>query len=442
MGSGGSQACGGAKGAASRPLLAGYQRREPEETILHRVVQGNLESLLAQHPALPKYVADEFRHYLDCGILSRGFALLECCKCGKSTPIAFSCKTTTFCPSCLTRRMHATAADLVDRVLPVAPYRHWVLAFPAQLRYLLARDAALLARMRQIFLGSVRVWQRAKARALGVKDARTGAIAFTQRFSSRLLLYPHVHCLIPDGVFAVDEAGKVVFREVKPRQEDIEKIVARVVRKAAKVLARIDGDAIEPDALDQMRAQSQQGELPYHLASVEPIGEASGRMLANVDGYSLQAARHLHENDRKGLEFLLRYTLRPPLALERMSELPSGNILIRFKRPQGNGRAAMELTPMALMRRLASLVPPPGSHDTTYHGVFAAHARLRKHLVRPGRKDPESCSSHPGCEPEDGKLSMDPEPRDLLAGLDDRCVEQNPEEKYISWANLLKRVHG
>ena len=37
-----------------------------------------------------------------------------------------------------------------------------------------------------------------------------------------------------------------------------------------------------------------------------------------------------------------------------MSELPSGNILIRFKRPQGNGRAAMELTPMALMRRLAS----------------------------------------------------------------------------------------
>jgi hypothetical protein len=125
-----------------------------------------------------------------------------------------------------------------------------------------------------------------------------------------------------------------------------------------------------------------------------------------------------------------------------MSELPSGNILISFKRPLGNGRAAMELTPMALMRRLASLVPPPGSHDTTYHGVFAAHARLRKQLVRPGRADPESCSNHPGCAPEDGKLSMDPEPKDPLAGLDDRCVEENPEEKYISWAKLLKRVYG
>jgi len=125
-----------------------------------------------------------------------------------------------------------------------------------------------------------------------------------------------------------------------------------------------------------------------------------------------------------------------------MSELPSGNILIRFKRPQGNGRAAMELTPMALMRRLASLVPPPGSHDTTYHGVFAAHARLRKRLVRPGRSDPESCRSHPGCEPEDEKISMDPEPRDPLAGLDDRGVEESPEEQYISWAKLLKRVRG
>ena len=68
MGNGGAQACGGAQGAASRPLSAGYQRRAPEETLLYRVVQANLESLLAQHPALPKYVAEEFARYLSCGI--------------------------------------------------------------------------------------------------------------------------------------------------------------------------------------------------------------------------------------------------------------------------------------------------------------------------------------------------------------------------------------
>jgi len=126
--------------------------------------------------------------------------------------------------------MHASAADLVDRVLPVAPYRHWVLAFPAQLRYWLARDEALLSKLRSIFVRSVRAWQRAKARALGVKHARTGAIAFTQRFSSRLLLFPHVHCLIPDGVFALDLAGGLVFHELTPRRDDVEAIVSRLAR--------------------------------------------------------------------------------------------------------------------------------------------------------------------------------------------------------------------
>jgi len=182
------------------------------------VVRENLETFLAQARAadpegrgLPAYVEQEFRSYLDCGSLEKGYALLECDRCGKQEPVAFSCKTKTCCPSCLTRRMHAVAADLVDRVLPVAPYRHWVLSFPVELRFLLARDEKLLAKLREIFLRSVRAWQREKARTLGVKLARTGAIAFTQRFSSRLLLYPHIHCVIPDGVFAEDEAGKLVF---------------------------------------------------------------------------------------------------------------------------------------------------------------------------------------------------------------------------------------
>ena len=134
---------------------------------------------------MPGYVEQEFRRYLKCGILEEGYTLLECERCHKTVPVAFSCKTETFCPSCLTRRMHAVAADLVDRVLPHAPYRHWVLAFPIELRFHLARDAGLLQKLREIFLRSVRAWQRAQARKRGLEGARTGAIAFTQRFSSR-----------------------------------------------------------------------------------------------------------------------------------------------------------------------------------------------------------------------------------------------------------------
>jgi hypothetical protein len=65
------------------------------------------------------------------------------------------------------------------------------------------------------------------------------------------------------------------------------------------------------------------------------------------------------------------------------------------KRPLGNGVATIELTPMALLRRLASIVPPSGSHDTSYFGVFAAHSKWRRQLARPRRKDPEDCQTHP-----------------------------------------------
>jgi hypothetical protein len=91
--------------------------------------------------------------------------------------------------------MHAVSLDLVQRVLPEVPYRRCVLALPAEHRYLLARDEGLLGKVREILARSVQAWLRAKARSLGVRSALTGAVVFSQRFSSRLLAYPLCHCL-------------------------------------------------------------------------------------------------------------------------------------------------------------------------------------------------------------------------------------------------------
>ena len=62
--------------------------------------------------------AKELEAYLDCGLPCRGFARLRCGFCGESRIVAFSCKGRGFCPSCLGRRMCATAANLMERVLP------------------------------------------------------------------------------------------------------------------------------------------------------------------------------------------------------------------------------------------------------------------------------------------------------------------------------------
>jgi hypothetical protein len=72
----------------------------------------------------------ELDAYLDCGLLCRGFARLRCGSCRISRLVAFSCKGRGFGPFCLGRHMCATAANLVERVLPEVPLRQWVLTFP------------------------------------------------------------------------------------------------------------------------------------------------------------------------------------------------------------------------------------------------------------------------------------------------------------------------
>ena len=63
-----------------------YAPRHPEEGVLYRVIAEELETFLArqqerEHP-LPAFVEKEFRSFLDCGILERGFVRLRCESCG------------------------------------------------------------------------------------------------------------------------------------------------------------------------------------------------------------------------------------------------------------------------------------------------------------------------------------------------------------------------
>jgi hypothetical protein len=81
-----------------------YERREPENTPLYRIVSEHLETFLEEvrehhDKALPKYVEKELREFLDCGILVRGYVLAVCCECGRKLFVALSCKKRV-CPLC------------------------------------------------------------------------------------------------------------------------------------------------------------------------------------------------------------------------------------------------------------------------------------------------------------------------------------------------------
>ena len=99
------------------------------ETVLHHVVRTHLDRFLTETAAatdgagLPRFIAREFRDFLGCGQLERGFARVRCDACRFERLVPFSCKARAICPRCGGRRMAEQAAHLVDAVLPWVPVR-------------------------------------------------------------------------------------------------------------------------------------------------------------------------------------------------------------------------------------------------------------------------------------------------------------------------------
>ena len=377
--------------------------------MLHALVREHLETFLAdsrersaEGAGWPSFVENEFRRYLDCGILANGFARVHCGSCGDDMLVAFSCKRRGFCPSCNARRMHDTAAHLVDRVIPRVPVRQWVLSLPRWARFLLARDPALASRalavtLRAIFLG----YRRREGRR-----GRCGAITFVQRFGSALNLNVHFHCVVPDGVFLED--GEFV--AAPPRSdEEIHAVLARIVPRLKRLLEplRTSSNAA-PDSLDLEYAGSVRA-LPK--APADP--RLPQRRSAFIDGFSLHAGVHLHANDREGLEHLCCYGARGPLSLQRLSLTDDGRVCYAMKRPMRDGRTLLLLSPSEFLRKLATLVPPPRGHLVRFHGVFAPNASWRRTIV-PAPSPPAEAAA--------------PEP-----------APPKPPSR-IPWAELFKRV--
>ena len=433
-------------GAASRPARGLYRRRAPETTALHEVVRGHLDTLLEEARrrsdeghGYPAFVQREFARYLDCGQLPRGFARLRCPDCGFERLVAFSCKGR-ICPSCWARRAGDTAAHLVDRVLPRARYRQWVLTFPWQVRFLLAVDGKFLSEVLGVFLKTLFAWMRLRGRRAGIRMGEAGAVTFVQRFGGILNLNPHFHCAVPDGLFVEpadgDGTGPVEFHPLPPPTEAEFQAFARRVATRLGKLARRRLEEAENDP--RWKSPRRAAYLSSAWDALRAPGRAGGHddpdakpLCARIDGFSLHAARTVAPSDRTGLERLCRYGLRAPFSQERLSVDPDGQVRCRLLRPwpTPEGRLDLVLEPVAFLRRLAALIPAPYLNLVRYHGVFANRHGFRKRLPAPvpgaGSVVPAPAPPHPLPGPS------------AAARRPDTSAER---PRRLPWAALLRRV--
>ena len=433
-----------------------YYRRQPERDLLYRTLQDNLETFVAtsreQGGDLPQHVRHELYGYLDCGILARGAARVACEVCHDSIWVAYSCKGRGFCPACCARRMNDTAAHLVDRVIPRVPVRQWVLSLPFRLRYLCARDASLVRAVLRIFVQSVNRCLRRLCRRAGIRTAQCGSVTAVQRFASSLGLNVHLHVLFLDGVFrrvAPDSAP--VFEAVpKLADTDVARVAAQVQKRVSALLEKrglaaadaADGAPEEDDLFARLCAASVQGRIATGPKAGWRVSKIAGApvllspkpatLCAQVDGFNVHATARIHENDRKALERLCRYMLRPPLARERLTQIENGQLRYELKRPWSDGTTHLLFTPDELIERLCALVPPPKSHLVLYHGVLASHASWRKEIL----PEPQTPWLPPWEQPQDVPSVPLTPPR----ATSSQDASPAHRARRLSWAALLKRI--
>ncbi|MCC6848742.1 MAG: transposase [Deltaproteobacteria bacterium] len=437
--------------SAPTPCLRPYRPRAAEHTVLHQVVRLHLATFLRvaeEAGGVPAFVERELRQFLTCGVWAKGFARFRCDACHAERLVPFSCKARAVCPSCGGRRMAERAAHLVDHVLPAVPMRQWVLSLPFRLRYVLAFDHALCRKVLAVHVRALRAFYRRRARRQGIADGETGAVTAIQRWGSALNLNVHFHTLALDGVFQSDADGDLRFVPASPpTPQEIARLVATIARRVATLLRRhgltLGGDEPADDADSQADAGALAALAAASVTGRSLLGAAPGARVGRVGrtttaaiakaaspwharaaDFDLHGGRTVRAEDRRTLERLCHYLLRPPLAQDRLELLPDGRVGLTLAHPWADGTSVLVFGGVEFLEKLAVLIPKPRVNLVLYHGILGARARRRAAAV--AQVVPPEATRPTSVAPVSQETAAPPERR--------------PSRRGWLWADLMRRV--
>ena len=186
-------------------------------------------------------------------------------------------------------------------------------------------------------------------------------------------------------MFVEGEDGTLTFHRLEPPTDKELAWLCAGIR--TRVLRCIDPDTEEmSEDEDAVIASAQASAVDAPLQrrlwfeeEVESVRQPAPLSAFNA-GFSLHAGLAVQAGDRRGLERLLRYGSRPPFAQKRLSLTPSGKVRLKLRKPYYTGQTEIVLEPVAFLRRLAAILPPPRFHLTRFHGIFSSHHSRRPQL--------------------------------------------------------------
>jgi hypothetical protein len=242
--------------------------------------------------------------------------------------------------------------------------------------------------------------------------ARVGGVSVLQRAGGSLNVHPHVHMLVTDGAWHEQADGRLRFESTPaPTLDEVAALAERIARRLTKMFhrrgltLREGADAPPPQPPDPLAGCIQialglghrESEGPaLTIASDEPPRPRprprDPPLCAIAQGVNVHAGVVVPAGDRAALERVVRYLLRPPLSLKRLSLRDDGAVVYRLQRPDRRGRTALVMTPLELLARLAAILPAPRLALRRQLGVFAAGSPDRRKIM-PAPAPSQSC--HP-----------------------------------------------
>ncbi len=158
--------------------------------------------------------------------------------------------------------------------------------------------------------------------------------------------------LLFDGVYVPTADGAApVFIPAPPLEDaDVQEIVETAAERIVRLLQRRglldDSQVDELTEAEPLQAALAAASVQGQLATGERAGQRVRRLLSDAAqavrsaplcfaarGFSLHAATRIDDDDRAGLERLIRYATRPPLAAGRLHIVDDERLTFRLKTP-------------------------------------------------------------------------------------------------------------
>jgi hypothetical protein len=324
-------------------LIAAPSPTEPALRFHELLVQGAPDYLARFGPAMPTRQRQVLQHILDCRTAVLGGRLFVCPECGLSHYAYHSCNDR-HCPQCGQADADQWLEAQSSRLLPVDYFlvtftvpeglRGWMRSQP-QLGY----DALFAASSRAL------LDLAANPRRLG---AQLGMWGVLHTWTRTLIYHPHIHYLVPAGGLSLDGQRWVATR--------------------SEFLVRVEPLS---DHFRTCFRQRLAENAPTALATIAPRVWQQRWVTHSQPAGSGQSA----------LRYLSRYVFQTATGNRRLTPLPDGRVLWKYRDSDTRQWRSIALEKQELIRRFLQHVLPAGYHRVRRFGWLHPAAKARRQRV-------------------------------------------------------------